>query len=118
MRILSILILALTCAASVPAARDAFRRADGETADARAVLREVERAQNEYRAAHGRYAGSIRALGLRAPADVMVRVAAQGAGGWSAVATAAEEECAVFHGSAPAPRSYARTAGRIACRAR
>jgi type II secretory pathway pseudopilin PulG len=117
MRILTILILALTCAASVPAARDAFRHA-GERADARAVLREVERAQNAYRAAHGRYTGSLRALGMRPPAEVAVRVAAQGAGGWSAVATAPDEECAVFHGSAAAPRSYARTAGRIACRAR
>lgn len=117
MRILAILILVLACAASVPAARDAFRHAGGR-ADARAVLREVERAQNAYRAAHGRYTGSLRALGLARRPDVTMRVAAQGAGGWSAVATASAEECAVFHGSAPAPRSYARTAGRIACRAR
>lgn len=117
MRLLAILVLALTCGASVPAALDAFRRADGG-ADARAVLREVERAQNAYRAAHGRYTGSLRALGMRRPAEVQVRIAAQGAGGWSAVATAPDEECAVYHGSAPAPRSYARTAGRIACRAR
>lgn len=117
MRILAILILALTCGASVPVALDGFRHVGGP-ADARAVLREVERAQNAYRAAHGRYTGSLRALGMARPADVQVRVAAQGAGGWSAVATTADEECAVYHGSAPAPRSYARTAGRIACRAR
>jgi type II secretory pathway pseudopilin PulG len=117
MRTLAVLLLGVACAAAVPAALDAFR-AGATLADARAVLREVERAQNEYRAAHGRYTGSLRALGMRRLADVQVRVAARGAGGWSAVAVAPDEECAVYHGSATAPRSYARTAGRIACRGR
>lgn len=89
-----------------------------DAADARAVLAEVARAQTEYRAAHGRYTASLRALGLQRPADVEVRITAEGAGGYAAVALAASEECAVFHGSARPPRSYARTAGRIACRAR
>jgi type II secretory pathway pseudopilin PulG len=118
MRTLAILLLGITCAAAVPAALDAFRDRAVLLADARSVLREVERAQNEYRAAHGRYTGSLRALGMRRPADVEVRIAARGTGGWSAVALAPDEECAVYHGSAAAPRSYARTAGRIACRAR
>lgn len=117
MRMLAILLLTCACAAAVPAALDAFH-AGVPPADARAVLGDVVRAQTDYRAAHGRYTASLRALGMRRPPDVAVRITAQGAGGYAAVAVAAAEECAVFHGTAPAPRSYARTAGRIACRAR
>ena len=82
------------------------------------MLQEVARAQTEYRASHGRYTASLRALGLRRPPDVDVRLTAEGAAGYAAVALAAAEECAVYHGNARPPRSYARTAGRIACRAR
>ncbi len=117
MRILAVFLLALACAAAVPAALEAFH-AGAPPPDARAALQDVARAQTEYRAAHGRYTASLRALGLRRPPDVDVRITAQGAAGYGAVALAPGEECAVFHGSAPAPRSYARTAGRIACRAR
>lgn len=117
MRILAALLLVLACAAAVPAALDAFN-AGAPPADARAVLREVARAQTEYRAAHGRYTASLRALRLRRPPDVDVLIMAEGAAGYGAVALAPAEECAVFHGSARPPRSYARTAGRIACRAR
>lgn len=117
MRTLAAILLTLTCAAAVPAALDAFH-ARAPLADARTVLQEVARAQTEYRASHGRYTASLRALGLRRPPDVDVRITAEGAGGYSAVAQAAGEECAVYHGSARPPRSYARTAGRIACRAR
>jgi type II secretory pathway pseudopilin PulG len=117
MRLLAAFLLALACAAAVPAALDAFN-AGAPLADARAVLADVARAQTEYRASHGRYTASLRALGLRRPPDVDVRITAEGAGGYAAVALAAKEECAVFHGSARPPRSYARTAGRIACRAR
>jgi type II secretory pathway pseudopilin PulG len=117
MRLLAALLLALTCAAAVPAALDAFH-ARAPLADARTVLQEVARAQAEYRASHGRYTASLRALGLRRPPDVDVRLTAEGTGGYAAVALAAAEECAVYHGTARPPRSYARTAGRIACRAR
>lgn len=117
MRTLVALPIALACAAAVPTAADAFRRADPPP-DPRAVLRGVERAQAEYRAVHGRYTASLRALGLPRPAEVYVRITAEGAGGYSAVALAAAEECAVFHGRARPPRPYARTPGRIVCRER
>lgn len=117
MRLIAAVLLALAFAAAVPAALDAFQ-AGAPLGDARTVLQDVARAQAEYRAAHGRYTASLRALGLRRPADVEVRVTAEGAAGYAAVAVADGEECAVFHGSARPPRSYARTAGRIACRER
>lgn len=117
MHVPAALLLALASAAAVPVARDAFHTRV-PPADARAVLAEVGRAQAEYRAAHGRYTASLRALGVQRPPDVDVRITAEGAGGYAAVALAAAEECAVFHGSARPPRSYARTAGRVACRAR
>ena len=117
MRLLAAFLIAVTCAASIPAALDAFQ-ARAPLADARTVLQEVSRAQAEYRASHGRYTASLRALGTRRPADVDVRITAEGAGGYAAVALAQAEECAVYHGSARPPRSWARTAGRIACRAR
>jgi len=110
------LLLLVAFSAAFDSPLDGVHR--GASADPRGVLREVQRAQADYHAAHGRYTASLRALGVRRPDDVQLRIAAQGAGGWSAVATAPEEECAVFHGSAPAPRGYARSAGRIACRAR
>lgn len=118
MRMLAAFLLVLACAAAaVPAALDAFH-AGAPPADARAVLQDVARTQAEYRAAHGRYTASLRALGLRRPPGVNVRITAAGAAGYGAVALGPGEECAVFHGSALPPRSYARTAGRIACRAR
>jgi hypothetical protein len=117
MRLLAAFLLMVTSAAAVPAALDAFQ-ARAPLADARGVLQEVARAEADYRAAHGRYTASLRALGMRRPTDVDVRITAEGAGGYAAVALAAAEECAVYHGTARPPRSYARTAGRIACRAR
>jgi hypothetical protein len=118
MRTLPVLGFIVVSAASIPAAADSLQRGAGPPAGAREVLRQVERAQTEYRAAHGRYTASLRALGIERPADVEVRIAAAGGGGYSAVALAEDEECAVYHGNARPPRSYARTAGRIACRAR
>lgn len=115
MRVLIPLLLVLGSAAAVPAASAVFRRAAG---DARAVLRQVERAEADYRASHGRYTASLHALGIEPGADVGVRITAEGGAGYSAVTIGADEECAVFHGRARAPRSYARTEGRIACRSR
>lgn len=113
MRILTLILLLPGAAAAVPAASDAFRRAP---ADPRAVLRQVERAEADYRASHGRYTASLRALGIERPAQVDVRIMAEGAAGYSAVASADVEECAVYHGTAPPPRNWVRTPGRIACR--
>jgi type II secretory pathway pseudopilin PulG len=116
-RLLAALMMAVAFAAAVPAALDAFQ-AGAPLADARTVLQALARAQTEYRASHGRYTASLRALGLRRPPDVDVRITAEGPGGYAAVALAEAEECAVFYGTALPPRSYARTAGRVACRAR
>lgn len=118
MRTLAAFLLVLACTAAIPAAADALQRRAPFAASARAVLIEVQRAQTEYRASHGRYTASLRALGIRRPAGVDVRIAAEGADAYSAVAVADDEECAVFHGRARPPRSWARTPGRIACRAR
>lgn len=114
----AILILLLLVAVSVPAlhARGASR--NPPAGEARTVLRDVARAQTDYRAGHGRYTASLAELGLRRPPGVDVRIMAAGSDGYSAVAVAASEECAVFHGRARPPRSYARTAGRVACRRR
>lgn len=114
MRALILVLLLLGSAAAVPAAADRFLRS---STDPRAVLRRVERAEADYRASHGRYTASLAALGIGRFADVDVRIVAEGAAGYSAVAIGDAEECAVFHGTARAPRTYARTPGRIACRA-
>jgi hypothetical protein len=112
MRALILILLILGSVAAVPAAADRFHR----STDPRAVLRQVERAEADYRAAHGRYTASLAALDIERQRDVDVRIVAEGAAGYSAVAIADLEECAVFHGSARPPRNYARTPGRIACR--
>lgn len=115
MRALPVILLMLGAASAVPAASGAFHRT---AADPRAVLRRVERAESAYRAAHGRYTASLQALGIQRAPDVDVRIMAEGAAGWSAVAIADAEECAVYHGRARPPRHWARTPGRIACRGR
>lgn len=115
MRFLTSILLLLAAAAAVPAASDAFHRA---ATDPRAVLRRVERAETAYHATHGRYTASLRALGLERVPQVEVRIVAEGAAGYSAIAIAAAEECAVFHGTARPPRAWARTPGRVACRGR
>jgi hypothetical protein len=115
MRALLTILLMLGAASAVPAASDAFHRA---STDPRAVLRQVERAETAYRADHGRYTASLRALEIERITGVDVRIVAEGAAGYSAVAIASTEECAVFHGRARAPRSWARTPERIVCRGR
>ncbi|HYR06999.1 MAG TPA: hypothetical protein VEQ60_04510 [Longimicrobium sp.] len=114
MRILILLLLVLGVTPAVPAASDAFHL---PTPDPRAVLRQVERAQTAYRADHGRYTASLSALRIQRVRGVDVRIAAEGAAGYSAVAIADAEECAVYHGRARPPRHWVRTPGRIACRA-
>lgn len=84
----------------------------------RQVVQQVATAEAAYRAAHGRYTASLRELGIERTRSVDVRIVAEGARGFSVVAVGADEECAVFHGTARAPRSYARTAARISCRSR
>ena len=113
MRLPALVLVLAASAAAVPPAGEAL--AD---ADLRALLGRVKRAEDAYRAAHGRYTASVTALGIERPDGVDLRITAEGAAGFAAVATSAEAECAVVHGRARAPRSYARTAGRIACRAR
>ncbi|HEX6368186.1 MAG TPA: hypothetical protein VF006_04605 [Longimicrobium sp.] len=115
MRALIAILLMVGVASAVPAASDAFPRA---AADPRAVLRQVERAQAAYRAEHGRYTASLSALRIERARGVDVRIAASGATGYSAVAIADDEECAVYHGRARPPRHWVRAPGRIACRGR
>jgi hypothetical protein len=114
MRALITILLMLGMASAVPAASDAFHLA---ATDPRAVLREVERAEAAYRADHGRYTASLSALRMERVRGVDVRIAAVGSTGYSAVAIARAEECAVFHGRARPPRHWVQTPGRIACRA-
>ena len=115
MRALIAILLMLGLAFAVPAASDAFGRA---APDPRTVLRDVERAEAAYRAEHGRYTASLSALGIDRSPGVEIRIVAEGAAGYSAVAIAAAEECAVYHGRARPPRHWVRTAGRVACRSR
>jgi uncharacterized protein (UPF0254 family) len=84
----------------------------------RAVLRDVERAETAYRADHGRYTASLSALRVERVRGVDVRIAATGAAGYSAVAVAETEECAVYHGRARPPRNWVSAPGRIVCRGR
>lgn len=115
MRALITILLILGVASSVPSASDAFHLA---ATDPRAVLREVERAEAAYRADHGRYTASLSALRIERVRGIDVRIAASGSAGYSAVAIARTEECAVFHGRARPPRHWVRTPTTIACRAR
>src|SRR5688500_6606881 len=115
MRALITILLMIGVASAVPAASDAFHPA---ATDPRALLREVERAEAAYRADHGRYTASLSALRSERAGGLDVRIAAGGATGYSAVASARAEECAVFHGGARPPRHWVRAPGRIVCRAR
>lgn len=106
--------LLVLCVATTPAEAQRSRPA----ADVRQAVQQVAAAEAAYRAAHGRYTASLRELGIERTRSVDVRIVAEGARGFSVVAIGAGEECAVFHGSARPPRSYARTSARIACRSR
>lgn len=108
---IALLILAL------PATPSEAQRS-GAAADVRQVVQQVATAEAAYRAAHGRYTASLRELGIERTRSVDVRIVAEGARGFSVVAVGADEECAVFHGTARPPRSYARTGARTACRSR
>lgn len=108
---MTLLILALT---STPAEAQRGRT----TAGVRDVVQQVVSAQASYRGSHGRYTASLRELGMERVRGVDVRIVAEGARGFSVVAVSADEECAVFHGTARPPRSYARIAARVTCRAR
>lgn len=109
------ILVMLGMASAVPAASDAFHLG---APDPRAVLREVERAETAYCAARGRYTASLSALRIARVPEVDVRIVAEGAAGYSAVAIADAEECAVVHGRARPPRNWVTTTGRIVCRRR
>ncbi|MBB4638544.1 hypothetical protein [Longimicrobium terrae] len=110
---------ALLCLLITTLVRPAPAGAASQTdAELTAVLRAVTQAQASYRASHGRYTASLDDLRLRPPTTIRVRLQAEGTAGFSAVASSATGECAVYHGGVWAPRPWARTAGRIACRRR
>jgi hypothetical protein len=115
MRALIAILLMLGVTSAVPAAPGAFHLA---VAEPRAVLREVERAETAYRAERGRYTASLSALRIERVRGVDVRIVAEGAAGYSAVAIADAEECAVYHGRARPPRNWVRAPERIVCRGR
>ncbi|HEX5871490.1 MAG TPA: hypothetical protein VFY65_13785 [Longimicrobium sp.] len=115
MRALIAILPMMVVASAIPAASAAFTRAG---ADPRAVLRDVERAESAYRADNGRYTASLSALRIERVRGVDVRIVAAGSAGYSAVAIADDEECAVYHGRARPPRHWVRTPERIACRER
>lgn len=115
MRALVSILMMLGLASAVPAASDAFHPV---AADLRAVLRDVQRAEAAYRADHGRYTASLSALRIERVRGVDVRIVAAGVAGYSAVAIADAEECAVYHGRARPPRHWVRAPGRVACRPR
>jgi hypothetical protein len=106
--------LLVLCTTTTPAEAQRSR----PPADVRQVVQQVATAQAAYRAAHGRYTASLRELEIERTRGLDVRIVAEGARGFSVVAVGLDEECAVFHGTARAPRSYARTAARVACRSR
>jgi hypothetical protein len=109
------ILLMLGTASAVPAASGAFHLG---APDPRAVLRDVERAEAAYRAARGRYTASLSALGIERVPEVDVRIVAEGTAGYSAVAIADVEECAVVHGRARPPRNWVTTRERMVCRER
>ena len=108
---IALLILSI---ATTPAEAQRSRPA----ANVRQVVQQVAAAEAAYRAAHGRYTASLRELGIERTRSVDVRIVAEGARGFSVVAIGPDEACAVFHGTARPPRSYARTAARVSCRSR
>jgi hypothetical protein len=108
---IALIILALR---TIPAEAQRSRPAG----DVRQVVQQVATAEAAYRATHGRYTASLRELGIERTRSVDVRIVAEGARGFSVVAVGPDHECAVFHGSAWPPRTYARTVARIACRSR
>lgn len=68
----------------------------------KAALRSVATAQERYRAANGRYAGSLEALGVRAEPGVRVDILGASAAGWQGRAihqTQPGRSCVVFVGS-------------------
>ncbi|HEU4884808.1 MAG TPA: hypothetical protein VFT45_21300 [Longimicrobium sp.] len=115
MRALIAFLLMLGVLATVPAASGAFPLIQTHP---RAVLREVERAETAYRADHGRYTASLSALRIERVRGVDVRIVATGAAGYSAVAVADVEECAVYHGRARPPRNWVTAPERMVCRGR
>ena len=115
MRALIAILPMMVVASAIPAASATFTRA---ATDPRAVLREVERAESAYRADNARYTASLSALRIERVRGVDVRIVAAGSAGYSAVAIADDEECAVYHGRARPPRHWVRTPERIACRER
>ena len=82
-------------------------------------LEELVRAQEAYWADNEQYALDLERLAFTASPGVLVDVLEAYREGFSALATSesGQAECAVYVGSADPPRSYARVAGVVACRA-
>lgn len=86
-------------------------------AAARSDLDALLRAQADHFDETGAYTYDLVALGVEGSGGVTLSVLEATAAGFSALAAAGSVECAVFVGDAEPPRSYAMTAGLVACRA-
>lgn len=82
-----------------------------------ADLNRINAQQADYAATNGRYAGSIGDLGF-APSDgVSVSVVQGDDRGFSAIASDAKNECAIYVGEVRAPRGYVNGPNAVFCRA-
>jgi hypothetical protein len=84
----------------------------------RADLEELIRAQDAYWSENDRYALDMARLAFTPSPGVLIDILDAGRDGFSALGTVdtGDAECAVFVGSVDPPRSYAQTAGVVACR--
>jgi hypothetical protein len=124
----AVLVFALVGCAAVPvAAQQPAREPQGHSHgahghndldDVEAVLRMLTVYQMRHRAQHGRYAASLRELGLDSSRTVTVRITANGADGFAAVSASSTEECAIFSGRIASPRSYVARPNEVVCRPR
>lgn len=87
-----------------------------DTEDVRAILRSVAVNQMRHHVQHGRYASSLRELGLAEARAITVRITASGGQGFSAVSVSATEECAFYSGRVTSPRAYVRRPNEVICR--
>ena len=90
--------------------------AENVQAELQSTLASFATAQKQYFEVNGRYAPNVTDLTYVAPADVRIDVIQGDRSGYSAIASKADAECAVYGGGARAPRGYVATADTPACR--
>lgn len=85
-------------------------------AELQGALASFATAQKQYFETNGRYAPNVADLTYVAPADIRIDVIQGDRSGYSAIASKADAECAVYGGGARAPRGYVSSADAPACR--